>query len=247
MSSVDDAIAILGCFSMEDAELSQAEITRRLGRPKATMSRVLRAMREGSLLHFDPVTRLYSPGVHLFELGQIFRARRNFLDLVQRQLQHVCEAGGHTGYITVFDGANLIVIQTIRGSNPLAISGVPGFRVPAHAVSNGRAMLALLSDEEWRERVPEPLALVSPKTPATHAELQPVLEEIRRTGIARSSEELHEGVSSQGIALRDPDSKEIVGVAISYPTSLGSDRLGGQVTRLLEEMRDELRRCAGIG
>ncbi|MCA0942961.1 IclR family transcriptional regulator [Salipiger pacificus] len=245
MSSLDDAIAVLGCFTLKESELSQAEITRRLDRPKATMSRVLRTMREGSLLHFDPVTRLYSPGVHLFELGQIFRAKRNFLDLVQKRLQEACEIGGHTGYITAFDGPDLVVMQMIRGSSPVAISATPGFRVPAHSNSNGRAMLAELGDAEWRERVPEPMAQVSAKTPASHAELQPVLDEIRRSGISSSSDELHQGVSSQGIALRDPDTKEVVGVAISYPTVLRTEALREQLIGLLNDMKQHLMRHAG--
>ena len=201
MSSLDDAISVFGCFALNESELSQAEITRRLARPKATMSRVLRTMRESSLLHYDPATRLYSPGVRLFELGQIFRARRNFLDLVQQHLQHVCEIGGHTGYITAFDGADLVVLQMVRGSSPVAIANTPGLRVPVHGTSNGRAMLSLLRDDEWRDRLPEPLTYVSDKTPATHEDLQVALDDIREAGICGSSDEMQQGVSSQSLSL----------------------------------------------
>lgn len=246
MSSLDDAITVLGCFSLKESELSQAEITRRLGRPKATMSRVMRTMRDGSLLYYDPKTRLYSPGVRLFELGQIFRARRNFLDQLQKQLQIACEVGGHSAYITTFDGPDLVVIQMIRGTSPVAISSTPGFRVPAHCNSNGRAMLALLPDEEWRARVPEPMSYVSPKTPADHAALQVVINEIRRTGISSSSDELHEGVSSQGIALRDPDTGEVLGVALSYPTTMRTDALRTQLSNLLTDVKRDLERAVGL-
>lgn len=246
MSSLDDAIAVFGCFTLHRSELSQAEITRQLDRPKATMSRVMRKMRESSLLHYDPGTRLYSPGLRLFELGQIFWARRNFLDLVQKELQPICKTGGHTAYITAFDGPDLVVVQMIRGSSPVAISYTPGLRVPAHCNSNGRAMLALLSDEDWQARVPEPLAQISPKTPADHAELQVVIDEIRRTGISSSSDELHEGVSSQGIALRDPDSGEILGIALSYPTIMGTDELRRTLSNLLIEFKIEIARLSGL-
>ena len=245
MSSLDDAIAILRCFSLKEAELSQAEITRRLGRPKSTISRVLRTMRENSMLHFDRRTRHYSPGVSLSELGQIFRARRNFLDLVHSHLKVACDQCGHTGYITAFAGPDLVVVQMVLGSSPLAISSAPGLRVPAHATSNGRAMLAMLSNEGWQRRLPEPMAYVSPKTPSTHDELSDALEKIRTTGVSSSSDELHQGLSSQGIASSDPDTREIFGIAISYPTYLKTKELRTELIDLLNELKEELVRHSG--
>ena len=73
MSALEDAIAILGCFSFEDSALTQAELTRRVGRPKATVSRVMKTLRETGMLEFDAGSRLYRPGIRLFELGQISR------------------------------------------------------------------------------------------------------------------------------------------------------------------------------
>src|SRR5690554_6050914 len=171
MSALEDAISILGCFSFEDPALTQAELTRRVQRPKATVSRVMKTLRETGMLEFDATTRLYRPGLRLFELGQISRSHQNFLDLVHKHLQHVCEVGGHTGYITVFDGPQLAVLRMIRGSSPIAIAAAPGYRAWPHATSNGRAMLALLTDEEWRLRVPPELPILSKNTPATHEDL----------------------------------------------------------------------------
>lgn len=245
MSALDYAIDVLGCFTLTESELSQAELARRIGCPKATMSRILKVMRERSLLNYSPTTRQYSPGPKLYELGQIFRARRNFFDSVQRHLKRVCETGGHSGYITTFDGADLVVIQMIRGSNSMAIASTPGFRVPAHSNSNGRAMLALLPDKEWRRRLPEPLAHVSPKTPANHKALQKAIDDIRKTGRSHSSNELHDGVSSQGIAFRDPDTFEIVGVAVSYPTTLLTEQLRQDIDALLSTMLSDIQHETG--
>ena len=88
MGSLDDAVSILGCFRLDAPSLSQAELTRRTGRPKATVSRVMKVLRESGMLEYDPATRLYTPGIRLFELGQICRSNQSFLDLVQKHLQH---------------------------------------------------------------------------------------------------------------------------------------------------------------
>lgn len=242
MSALEDAIAILGCFTFEEPSLTQAELTRRVGRPKATISRVMRVLRETQILEFDPVSRLYRPGIKLFELGQISRSHQNFLDLVQKQLQHVCAVGGHTGYITVFDGLHLAVLRMVRGSSPIAIAAAPGYRAWPHATSNGRAMLALLTDEEWRLRVPDELPILSPNTPKNHDELRMRINRIRETGSSSSTDDSYEGVSSQGFAVRDPESGEIIGVAISYPTSIITEEFRSNIGNLLNEMKNQLER-----
>lgn len=242
MSSLEDAVAILACFSLKEPALTQAELTRRLGRPKATISRVMRTLRESGIVEFEPTRRLYSPGLRLFELGQICRTNHNFLDMIQKRLEDICRVGGHTGYITVFDGTDMVVLRIVRGSSPLAISTIPGYRVPPHATSSGRAMLALLSDEEWRRRIADPLPFVSPNSPLSHVALEHLIQTIRETGRSYSCNETMPGACSQGIAMRDPDSGEIIGVVVSYPESLATDEFKQMIGQLLEQMQTDLTR-----
>jgi DNA-binding IclR family transcriptional regulator len=242
MSSLEDAVAILGCFSLSEPSLNQAELTRRTDRPKATISRVMKTLRLSGLLEFDPATRLYTPGIRLFELGQIYRSNDNFLDLVNSELEQVCSAGGHTGYVTVFDGAQLVVLRMIRGSSPLAITSTPGYRAWPHATSNGRAMLSMLSEEEWRLRVPAELPFVTSRAPQTHEELMERIRIIHATGRSHSANDSYDGVSSEGIAFRDPGTAEVIGVAISYPTTMGTPELQDKISDLLTKMKAHLMR-----
>jgi DNA-binding IclR family transcriptional regulator len=240
MGVLEDAVSIFECFSLEEPAIGQADLARRLDRPKATVHRALKSLVAAGLLEYEHSTRLYSPGIRLFELGQIFRSRHHFLDLLYKHVKQICDIGGHTGYITVFDGADLMVLRVVRGSNPLAIASTPGYKSSAYATSNGRAMLALLEDTGWKQRVPEPLPFVSGNSPRDHADLMERIGRIRATGRSFASNEIVEGVSSQGVALRDPDTMEIFGVAISYPASLGTPELKEKIAVLLDQMRTDL-------
>lgn len=241
MGALNDTIDILRLFSFDEPAFNQADLARRLDRPKATVHRALKALKDSGLLEYDSNTRLYSPGMRLYELGQIFRSQNHFLDLLNKRLQQLCADIGHTGYITVFDGSDLMVLRMIRGASPLAIATAPGYRTAAHSTSNGRAMLALLDDAEWRRRVPEPLPFVSRKTPADHEELQEILGRIRSTGRSSAEDESYPGVSAFGIAMRDPDTGEIYGVALSIPTSLMTPELREEALMRLERLRVEMR------
>lgn len=246
MSALDDVVSIFDLFSADEPALSQADIARRLDRPKSTISRVVRRLQEAGILEFDSNRRLYSPGLRLLELGEISRSRRNFLDLVFEKVERICEVGGHTGYISALDGPDLIVLRTFKGSSPLAIATSPGNKAPTYATSNGRAMLALLEDGEWSRRVPDPLPYVSPNSPGSHAALREIIGRIRSTGRSSSANETLEGVASQGIALRDPETHEILGIAISYPHSMASEELKEKIALLLDEMRAELSKTARL-
>lgn len=241
MGAMDDAIEIFKSFSITEPAFTQADLARRLNRPKATVHRALKALTHSGLLEFDSSTRLFSPGMRLFELGQIFRSQNQFLDFLNKRVQQICDIAGHTGYITVFDGADLMVLRMLRGSSPLAIATAPGYKTAAHSTSNGRAMLALLDDAEWRRRVPEPLPFVSPKTPANHAELEKIIGQIRATGRSFSANEAYEGVAAQSVAVRDPDTSEVYGIAISCPASLLNDDLREQIGKMLDQLRNDIR------
>ena len=96
-----------------------------------------------------PCTRRYRPGLLVFELGRLHRTQNDFVALAEQRLRAVCAQTGHTGYIAVLDGAEQVVLRVVPGSNPLQVVTPPGVRAPAFATSNGRAMLARLTDAEF--------------------------------------------------------------------------------------------------
>lgn len=106
-------------------------------------------------------------------------------------------------------------------------------------------MLALLSDDELQGRIPDTLPVLTRNTPRTHDELLERIRHIRETGRSYSAEDQYEGVSSQGIAVRDPDSREVIGIAVSYPTPYGTPELKDRIGSLLDEMKRELERHSG--
>ena len=181
MSALDNAIEILRCFSAHRPEIGNADVIRLTGKPKSSTSPLLRQLKECGLLEQDALTRRYRPGLLLFELGRLHRTQNDFVAAAEARLRAVCARTGHTGYIAVLDGAEQVVLRVVGGSNPLQVVTPPGVRAPAFATSNGRAMLARLSDAEIRGRLPKRLPAISPSAPQSLAALMVRIAEIRRT------------------------------------------------------------------
>jgi len=242
MSALDNAIEVLRCFSSHQPEISNADVIQLTGKPKSSTSRLLRQLRDSGLLEQDAMTRRYRPGLLLFELGRLHRTQNDFVVAAEQRLRPICARTGHTGYIAVLDGAEQVVLRVVPGSNPLQVVTPPGVRAPAFATSNGRAMLARLSDVEIRARLPKPLPAISPSAPQNVAGLMARIAEIRRTGYSESSNETLPGVGSLGFALSRRDTNETIGVALSYPSQLTSAQERARLWQALRAMAVELGR-----
>jgi DNA-binding IclR family transcriptional regulator len=118
----------------------------------------------------------------------------------------------------------------------------PGVRAPAFATSNGRAMLARLSDAEMLGRLPKPLPAISPSAPQNLAGLMVRIAEIRRTGYSESSDESLPGVGSMGFALTHSDTSETIGIALSYPSHMTPAEERARLWQALRAMAVELGR-----
>lgn len=242
MSALDNAIEILRCFSQQQPEISNADVIRLTGKPKSSTSRLLRQLKECGLLEQDSVTRRYRPGLLVFELGRLHRAQNDFVALAEQHLREVCAATGHTGYVAVLDGGEQVVLRVVRGTNPLQVVSPPGVRTPAFTTSNGRAMLARLSDAEIRANLPKPFPAVSPNAPRNITELMARISEIRRTGYSSASEESLPGVGSLGFAVSNRDTGETVGVALSFPSQLTSAKERARLWQIVRAKALELAR-----
>jgi DNA-binding IclR family transcriptional regulator len=245
MSALTNAIEILRCFSTARPDLSFADVMALTGKPKSSTSRLLRSLRDCGLLEQDAHTRRYRPGLLTFELGRLHRAHDDLIDTAERELREVCARTGHTGYIAVLDGYQQVVLRIVPGSNPLRVVNPPGQRTPALITSNGRAMLARLSDADIHARVPTPYPKVPRNSPQNVTQLMARLDEIRRTGVSEAADEAIEGVGSQGFALASGETGELIGIAVSYSVQATTAAERAHVRRELGALAEKLQRMTG--
>jgi DNA-binding IclR family transcriptional regulator len=245
MSALTNAIEILRCFSTKRPDLSFADVQVLTGKPKSSTSRLLRSLRDCGLLEQDPHTRRYRPGLLTFELGRLHRAHDDLIALAERELRDVCARTGHTGYIAVLDGYEQVVLRIVPGSNPLRVVNPPGQRTAAIITSNGRAMLARLSDEDIRARVPRDYPKVPRNSPQDFEQLMMRLNQIRSTGISEAADEAIDGVGSQGFALASGETGELIGIAISYSVQATTEIERANLRREIAATADKLRGITG--
>jgi len=214
-------------------EVSVSDVSRLLNLPKSSASRLLKTMLQEGLLSRSENTPRYKVGNLLFEISRLYKLNSSLIDAVDDAAKAISRETGHTSYVSILDGADVLVIRMHQGSHALRVFTPLGQRATAFATANGRSLLARLSDEAVRALHAEGLVPPSPSSPQNIDELLHALDQPRRLGWAEAVDEAIPGVGSISVSVADPEIGETVGFCISYPASqIGEEERGRMITLL---------------
>jgi DNA-binding IclR family transcriptional regulator len=213
------AIAVLSAFDGEHRCLTLSQLSRRSGLPLATVHRLAADLVEGRLLVRRGDGR-YEIGARMWRLGLLAPAT-DLRELALPHLQDLVAATGHTVHLAVLDGAGALLIERLAGTKTLPTRHSPGGRLPLHCTAVGKALLAY-APAPLVEEVMGDLRRHTAYTVTDARVLHRQLDQIRRTGLARSAQEHRLGVSSVAVPV---NGHEGVVAAIGLLAPLTSPRL----------------------
>ncbi len=220
------ATAVLGAFDREHRCLNLSQLSRRSGLPLATVHRLAADLVEGRLLVRRTDGR-YEIGARMWRLGLLAPAT-DLRELALPHLQDLVAATGHTVHLAVLDGASALVIERLTGTRTIPTRHSPGSRLPLHCTAVGKALLAYTPAPVF-DQVATGLHRHTAYTVTDPRVLHRQLDDVRRTGLARSAQEHRLGVSSVAAPV---SGHEGVVAAIGLLTPLSSPRLPGALPHL---------------
>jgi IclR family transcriptional regulator, acetate operon repressor len=225
---------ILELFAGGSPELTQTEISERLGLPVPTVHRLVKLLTERGWLVRDSASRRLRLGLGAARLLPAVRLP----DLAREPLRAMAERSGETVNLATLDGGEVLYLVSETGSNLLTLRSHVGLRLPAHATALGKCLLAQLDDADARPAVGrEPYTALTPRTITSWEKLRTNLDRVRREGVAYSREEYEVGLHSIAVPLAWVEGEGPVAVNVSLPSS----RAGREASAALT---DELRATA---
>src|SRR6516164_4396083 len=244
VQSVDRAVAILEILA-RDGEAGVTEVARELGVHKSTASRLLAALDRRELVVQDAARGRFRLGVGLVRLAGA-AARR--LDVVQES-RPVCRAlarqVGETVNLAVLSGRDALYLDQVAGPAALSPHNWAGQRIPLHATSDGKVLLAYLSQAELARCLTPPLRRFTDRTITTLDELSPVLAEVRQRGFATAVDELEAGLTAIAAPVRNEEGRVVASISASGPSfRIPADRIG-QVAESVRRAAAEVSRRLG--
>ena len=217
MQSVDRAVAILEILA-RDGEAGVTEVARELDVHKSTASRLLAALDRRELVTQDTARGKFRLGVGIVRLAG---AASRKLDVVQES-RPVCRAlaqeVGETVNLAILSGRDALYLDQVAGPAALSPHNWAGQRIPLHATSDGKVLLADLSEGELAACLAPPLARFTDRTITDLAEFGELLAEVRRRGFATAVEELEAGLTAIAVPVRNAEGNVIASISASGPS-----------------------------
>ena len=237
--SVNRVISLFELFGERKSPLRLMEIAQALDIPKSTAHGLLQTLMSRELIVKDETTQHYRMGTRLFalaaaglEVAELRELARPVMEELSRETQSTCN-------LAVLDGHNVMYLEKVEDPTSLVrvITHV-GTRLPAHATSLGKALVASLPDAQRSQWIAEhEFAAVTPDTIVDPKLFASALDEARRVGWAVDRHEFHPVI--WGVAAPIIDSKGQSVAALSL-TNLdpGADlnQLGERVRTAAQEI-----------
>jgi DNA-binding IclR family transcriptional regulator len=234
---------ILELFAGDSPELTQTEISERLGLPVPTVHRLVKLLTERGWLVRDSRSRRLRIGLGAARLLPAVRLP----DLARDPLRAMADRTGETVNLATLDtrsgtgGSEVLYLVSETGSNLLTLRSHVGLRLPVHATALGKCLLAQLDDRDARRVAgSEPYPALTPRTITSWDMLRAQLERVRRDGVAYSREEYEVGLHSIAVPLAWVDGDGPVAVNVSLPSSRAGRHATAELTRELQAAADRI-------
>src|SRR5580700_1081073 len=225
IQSVDRAVAILEILA-RDGEAGVTEVARELDVHKSTASRLLAALDRRELVTQDTARGKFRLGVGLVRLAG---AASRKLDVVQES-RPVCRAlaqeVGETVNLAILADRDALYLDQVAGPAALSPHNWAGQRIPLHATSDGKVLLAYLPEAELTACLAPPLARFTERTITDLARFPALLAGIRQQGYATAVEELEAGLTAVAAPVRNAEGVVVASISASGPSfRIPADRI----------------------
>jgi DNA-binding IclR family transcriptional regulator len=215
---------------------------------KSTAFRLLATLERHGLVEQNSDRGKYRLGVGIIQLAGATSIR---LDVVQESRpvsNQLADAVGETVNIAVLSGQDALYVDQVHGSGALQIHNWLGQRIPLHATSNGKVLLAALPRQRTDELLAGELRRFTEHTCTDRKALIDELDLVRRRGYAVAVDELEIGLTAVAAPLRRADGVVVASLSASGPTfRIPPERLPELIDRVVVAARAASRRLGWHG
>jgi DNA-binding IclR family transcriptional regulator len=214
-------------------------LAREVGLPPSTVHRLLAEMVRIGLARIDTQSRRYQLGNKLFELHHRATEVRSLPEVMLAVMRRLADATGLTIFMGAREGTQYFYVERIGGTDRVQIRAYVGERLPLHASSGGKCLLAFLPTEE-QEQILDQLQWerVTPHTHIDEIEFRKELREVAERGFALNDGEVQEGIRAVSVPVMK-GRRPAYALTISAPEfRLPLDGIDGFVALLTEAARE---------
>lgn len=207
-------LEVIEAMGRGPARKTLAELAALCGLPRSVARRLLLTLEALGFARGDGRRYWLTPKV--LRLGLTYLYALPFWRQAQLVLEELRAECGESCAMAVLDDDDIVYVVRIPARRILAINLTVGSRVPAHAVSLGRVLLAGL-DEDTLARYLRTARFTAftPRTLTAPAKVRAAIERARAKGYAWVDSELDEAICGIGVPVRDDEGRVVAAINVS--------------------------------
>ncbi len=215
---VERAITLLRYISAGNDCANTSRAAKETGINRTTLLRLLETLQRERMIQTSPDSSGYTLGNGLISLAAHALYSRDIVQIAQPELKKLAATLGLSAHLGVIEGHEILYLLRETPNLHLVSNVRVGSRLPIHATSIGRIILAHYGNED-RDRALEgcDLHAVTAKTPTTRPALDRQLDADRNMGLAWSVGNFEAGIGSAAAAVFDLSRKAVAAINVTGP------------------------------
>ncbi|MET0812776.1 MAG: IclR family transcriptional regulator [Microbacterium sp.] len=185
---------------------------------KGTVSRLLSTLRQMGYVQQRTVDRRFVLGSRCLWLARAYRSRQEEItDIAAPLLAELRDATQETVHLAIREGFFVAFVAQEQPDRSIRVRSAIGSRLPLHRTAMGRALLALLGDEERQSLIAAIVADAEER--GETVDVDGLLADVE-AGAERgwALVDRHDDVTRIASAIIDPDGEPIAAITLSGPT-----------------------------
>ncbi|MCT6922868.1 IclR family transcriptional regulator [Metasolibacillus sp.] len=245
LKTLNLSIAVLRMFTKEKPTWGGRELAVAMGLNHTNLYRILETFEMNGFITKDPVTKKYSLGIALWELGMNMYDSLNIDQLCIPILENLQKETGETAIFTVLNGLEALTLLKVEPENKVKFSVSRGSRTPLYVGASYRSMLAYLTEEQISQVIDQPLIAYTERTMIDAKEIRQELENIRINGYAVSQGEYTVDVLAVAMPIFNSNQQIVASVTVSGPLYRFTEQKIGDVIEPLARTKKEIESIIG--
>jgi IclR family pca regulon transcriptional regulator len=233
VQSLAKGLAVIECFGTEPFAMTLSEVARRVDLTPGSARRMLKTLERLGYVGFERGRYALLP--RALGLGYAYLASLPLATLVQPRLTQLTRDLDESCSLAMLDRHDVVIVARATARRLPADYMVVGSRLPAHATSFGKVLLAQFPPEKAAAFIAEiPLQRLTPNTICDPAALLAELSAVRGAGWAMNRQESILGLRSVAVPVR---SNGVVVAALGTSAEASAEDSDAVLARCLGPLR----------
>jgi DNA-binding IclR family transcriptional regulator len=242
--SVIKAFEVLKLIASNKEGMGISEIARELGMAKSTVHGMSSALEELGAVRRDPVTKRYTLGFTLFELGKTAYSQIELKDLARPFLEELMERTQTSVFLGVLNWDHVTILDVAEPRTELKITSPIGTTISILAGAVGKVFLAMMEEDQALKIIRS--KGLSKYTDNSITEVSRYVEEMRAVkaqGVATDDEEYILGVRAAAAPIMGGGHPPSAIWAVGFKANLDEGRMKS-LAAFTKEAAEAIRREA---